>query len=212
MRIGRVLLLALVGLGASNALAQSALREYRPELIVTLPRWHGVGVTMLGEQHLAVRDLAPAEVILGVGLVSPALAHGSLALELRQVRPASGVIEHRWLPTANLRAELWHGFELRDRVRVELRDIDGHWSRRYQNRAALQHPLDLAGSTLTPYAYYDLSYDTRFAVLNRRESGVGVRVPAGRGTSVDSFLMRQTDTRRATDVLLAAGMIVRLAL
>jgi hypothetical protein len=49
-------------------------------------------------------------------------------------------------------------------------------------------------------------------VLNRREYAAGVRIPLGYGVNVDSFLMRQTDTRRAVDALVAVGMIVRVAL
>jgi hypothetical protein len=192
--------------------AQEALHEYRPEIVITLPRWHGVGVTIIDEQHVATGDLTPTERQQGMGVVSPSFAHGSFGVELRQVTLANGVVEHRWQPQVNLVAELGAGLELRNRTRVELRDIAGEWSRRYQNRAAVNYPVRAAGRTLSPYVFYDLSYDTRFAVLNRREYAAGMRVPLGYGMSVDSFLMRQTDTRRAVDALVAVGMIVRVAL
>src|SRR6476469_3584275 len=192
------LALALV---APALAAQSALHEYRPEIIVTLPRWHGVGVTVIDEQHVATGDLAPTERQQGMGVVSPAFAHGSFGVELRQVTMPNGLVEHRWQPQANLIAELGAGLELRNRTRVELRDIAGRWSRRYQNRAAVFYPMRAGGRTIGPYVYYDLSYDTRFAVLNRREYAAGVRVPLVFGVNVDSFVMRQTDTRRAVDAL-----------
>jgi hypothetical protein len=192
--------------------AQDALHEYRPEIILTLPRWRGVGVTLIDEQHVTTGDLAPTERQQGMGVVSPPFAHGSFGVELRQVTMASGLVEHRWQPQANLIGELGAGLELRNRTRVELRDIAGQWSRRYQNRAAVHYPVRAAGRTLSPYVYYDLSYDTRYAVLNRREYAAGMRVPLGYGVNVDSFLMRQTDTRRAVDALVAFGMILRVAL
>jgi hypothetical protein len=204
-----LLALALVAPALS---AQSALHEYRPEVIVTLPRWHGVGVTVIDEQHLATGDLAPTERQQGMGIVSPPFAHGSFGVELRQVTMPSGLVEHRWQPQANLIAELGAGLELRDRTRVELRDIAGQWSRRYQNRAAVHYPLRAGDRTISPFVYYDLSYDTRFAVLNRREYAAGLRAPLGYGVTVDSFLMRQTDTRRPVDALVALGMILRVAL
>jgi hypothetical protein len=205
------LLVALV-LVAPALAAQDALREYRPEIIVTLPRWHGVGVTVIDEQHVATGDLAPTERQQGMGVVSPAFAHGSFGVELRQVTLVNGLVEHRWQPQTNLIAELGAGFELRNRTRVELRDIAGQWSRRYQNRAAVHYPVHAGNRTISPYVYYDLSYDTRFAVLNRREYAAGLRIPLGYGVNVDSFLMRQTDTRRAVDALVAVGMILRVAL
>jgi hypothetical protein len=76
----------------------------------------------------------------------------------------------------------------------------------------VHYPVGVAGRTLSPYLFMDLSYDTRFAVLNRREFAAGIRVPLLNGTSVDSFVMRQTDTRRAVDALIALGMILRIAL
>ncbi|MFL5608409.1 MAG: hypothetical protein ACJ8AD_18285, partial [Gemmatimonadaceae bacterium] len=72
--------------------AQDALHEYRPEIIVTLPRWHGVGVTLIEEQHVATGDLAPTERQQGMGVVSPAFAHGSFGMELRQVTMANGTV------------------------------------------------------------------------------------------------------------------------
>jgi hypothetical protein len=208
----RSLLVLAFALVAPALAAQEALHEYRPEIIITLPRWHGVGVTIIGEQHVATDDLAPTERQQGMGVVSPPFAHGSFGVELRQVTLANGVVEHRWQPQANLVAELGGGLELRNRTRLELRDIAGEWSRRYQNRAAVHYPVRAAGRTLSPYVYYDLSYDTRFAVLNRREYAAGMRVPLGYGVNVDSFLMRQTDTRRPVYALVAVGMIVRVAL
>jgi hypothetical protein len=205
------LLAALVLLAPALA-AQDAVHEYRPEIIITLPRWHGVGVTVIDEQHVATGDLAPTERQQGVGVVSPPFAHGSFGVDLRQVTMASGIVEHRWQPQTNLIVELGAGLELRNRTRVELRDIAGQWSRRYQNRAAVHYPVLAGGRTVSPYVYYDLSYDTRFDVLNRREYAAGLRIPLGHGMNVDSFLMRQTDTRRAVDALVALGMILRVAL
>jgi hypothetical protein len=207
-----LLLVSLPLLGASTLAAQDTRHEYRPEVIVTLPRWHGVGLTLVDEQHVATADLGPTERQQGAGLVSPSFAHGSAGVELRQITAPNGVVEHRWQPSVTLVKELGRGFELRDRVRVELRDIAGDWSKRYQNRAIVARPVEVAGRVVAPYSYFELSYDNRYHVLSRREAAIGVRVPVARGASVDPFLMRQTDTRRSYDAVVALGMIARVAL
>jgi hypothetical protein len=91
-----------------------------------------MGMTVIDEQHATTGDLAPTERQQGVGLVSPALSYISLGVELRQVTMPKGVVEHRWQPQVNLVTELESGLELHDRVHVELRDIAGQWSKRYQ--------------------------------------------------------------------------------
>jgi hypothetical protein len=192
--------------------AQETAREVRPRLMLTLPRWNGIAVLLLKEQHLAMRDLAQVEDVQGIGLVGPQLAFGSPSVELRQVRQATGLIEHRWIPTLYLGAPLPHGLEWRDRARVELRDIAGSWSRRYQNRATVAYPVDVGGVVIGPFVHLDLSYDTRYSALNRRELGAGLRVPIMGRTLVDSYLMRQTDSQKTYDALIAACMIVRVTL
>src|SRR5258708_12279105 len=64
--------------------AQTALHEFRPELIMTSPRAWGVGVQLLIEQHLATETFAVNERIQGLGLVSPGPIGTRLALEVRQ--------------------------------------------------------------------------------------------------------------------------------
>ncbi|MEP6989494.1 MAG: hypothetical protein ABJA80_01085 [bacterium] len=205
-----VLASALLVTAAARVHAQ-AIHEYRPELVVTLPRVAGVGVTLLIEQHLGMGDFAPNERILGVGVVSPPYHRVSVAMEARQVL-TGGVMEHRFLPIVNSSAALPGGFEVRNRTRVELRDVVGAWSRRYQTRTALGHEVEALGRPLFPYVQLDFSYDSRFDQLNRREQTAGVRVPLWRGASVDPYVSRQSDTRRAQFLLFAAGAIMRVAL
>jgi hypothetical protein len=80
------------------------------------------------------------------------------------------------------------------------------------NRSAFGHEVMAGDRALFPYAQLDFSYDTRFGALNRRDRTVGVRVPLSRGTSIDPFFTRQSDTRRTPLLLYAAGAIVRVAL
>jgi hypothetical protein len=192
--------------------AQDAVHEYWPQILVTLPRWNGVGVMIIEELHVATVHIAPSERQQGMGVASPAFAHGSFSLELYQVTTANGVVEHRWQAQANLIAELGAGLELRNHTRMELRDIAAQWSRRYVNRAVMHYPVRAVGRTVSPYVWYELAYDTRFDVLTRRAYAAGVYIPLSYGLTVDSFLMRQTDTRRAVNTLVVLGTILRVAL
>ena len=63
----RALIASLLLAGVAPARAQSAIQEYRPEIVVTLPKVRGFGVQLLAEQHLETRDLYPNERISGVG-------------------------------------------------------------------------------------------------------------------------------------------------
>jgi hypothetical protein len=194
------------------ARAQGTSHEYRPQLLVTLPRWHGAAIALMTEQHFETAALGPVERQQGVFLLGPGLEFGSASLELRQVTTGTGVVEHRYIPTVNLTTALGPRLELRDRVRVELRDIAGAWSRRYQNRLILTRAVSTAGRKLLPYGYADLSYDSRYDALTRREGGVGIRIPLAGGTSLDPFVMRQTDRQRAVPTIVATGLIMRVVL
>jgi hypothetical protein len=206
------LALLLVAALAPCMNAQSPIHEYRPEIIVTLPRVNGFGLQLLLDEHLNQGDLAPNEIQIGVGVATPPLRHVNGALEVRQVKMLNGTLEHRYIPTLYANIPLPYGFEVRDRVRVEFRDIDGTWSRRYMNRSAFGHGLTVGDRVLFPYAQLDFSYDTRFGRLNRRDQTLGMRVPLVRGTSIDPFFTRQSDINRTPLLLYAAGTIVRVPL
>ena len=201
----------LVVAGAVAAGAQAAIREYRPEVIVTSPRVRGFGAQLLVEQHLAMGTLAPNERILGVGVVSPVFLHLRAALEARQVmRPTE--LEFRYIPTILSTIPLWQGFEARNRTRVEIRDVDRTWSRRWQHRSTIGRDVAISGTDFFTYGQFDLSYDSRFRTLNRTEKTVGVRVPVSATASIDTFFSRQDDTRRSPHTLIVGGALLRIAL
>ena len=201
----------LVIAGTAPAGAQATIREYRPEIVVTSPRVRGFGAQLLLEQHLSMSTLAPNERILGVGVVSPVFLHLRAALEARQVmRPAE--LEFRYIPTILSTIPLWHGFEARNRTRVEIRDVDRTWSRRWQHRSTIGRDVAVAGADVFTYGQFDLSYDSRFRTLNRTEKTVGVRVPVSATASIDTFFTQQDDTRRSPHTLIVGGALLRIAL
>ena len=201
----------LLAIVSANAGGQATIHEYRPEIIVTSPRVHGFGAQFLYEQHLETGTLAPHERIQGVGIVSPVFLHVRAAVEVRQVQQPT-FVERRYIPTIFSTVPLRGGFELRNRTRVEIRDINRVWSQRYQNRSAFGHGIDVLGTDVFTYGQLDLSYDSRFSSLNRIDKSVGVRVPITSGSSIDTFVTRQDDTRRTSHTLIAGGALLRVAL
>ena len=191
--------------------AQGAMHQYRPEIIVTIPKFHGVVAQALVEQHLQTRDLAPDERIFGIGLTSPAFLHVRAGFEARQVQTPSAY-EHRYIPTVYATTPLAARFESRNRTRVELRDVAGAWSQRWQHRSTIGRDVPLAGLEVFGYGQFDLSYDSRFRSLNRTEKSFGVRVPITSTTSIDTFFTHQDDTRRTPNTILIAGALMRVAL
>jgi hypothetical protein len=211
MRRVPLALLLLISL-TRNSAAQHKLQEYRPEVIVTLPRVYGFGMTLLLDERLDMSDAAPNEVQLGAGIVSPQVHRMSVAMELRQVKYVTGVVEHRYIPTFYANAGLPAGFDLRTRTRFEARVVAGKWSQRYINRAAIGHDIAVGDRAVFPYVQSDLFYDSKVDDLNRIDATVGVRVPITSGTSIDPFFARSTDSYRSPKVGLTAGMILRVAL
>lgn len=201
-----------ITLAAPAARAQEPSHEYRPQLVVTLPRWHGAGLSLLEEQHLRTAELGPVERQHGVTLLLPAGALGIPTVELRQVVSGAGLVEHRYIPTLTQIVPVATRLELRNRIRAELRDVAGNWSRRYQDRVTLLRTLTIDGHDMQPYGHVALSYDSRYSALTRREGALGVRIPLTNGASLDPFLMRQTDSRRAIPTIVATGLTMRVVL
>jgi hypothetical protein len=194
------------------ARGQAPSHEYRPELIITLPRWHGAALALLEEQHLHTTGLDAVERQHGVILSAPRVSAGVASLELRQVVAGSGLVEHRYVPSFSSTLVLAPRVELRNRVHVELRDIAGTWSQRYQERVTLARTLTVGHTTMQPYGHLALSYDSRYATISRREVALGFRLPLADRQVLEPFLLRQTDTRRPVPTIVATGLTMRVAL
>jgi hypothetical protein len=202
----------LIASQASSTGAQSTLHEYRPEIIVTLPRVNGFGVTLLLDERLDMSDFAPNEVQLGVGLATPQVHRMSGALELRQVKTITGVVEHRYVPTFYANVGLPSGFDLRTRTRLEMRVAEARWSERYINRAAVGRDVGVGDRAVFPYVQSDVYYDSKVHDLNRFDGTVGVRIPVTTGSSIDPFFTRSSDSYRKPRVGLTLGTIVRVVM
>ena len=203
--------LFLLFLFAGSTHAQDALREYRPEIVLTTARYHAIALQAIVGQHLQMRDLAANERIMGIGINTSTFLHVRGGFEARQILTPTA-LEHRYIPTIYSTTPLWGAFESRNRTRVELRDVAGTWSQRWQHRSAIGRDVAVAGLDVFTYGQFDLSYDSRFHTVNRTEKSFGVRVPISPTTSVDTYFTHQDDTRRTPHTILVGGAILRVAL
>jgi hypothetical protein len=192
--------------------AQSPLREYRPEVIVTLPRVRGFGILLLFDQRIAMQDLSTNETILGTGIISPQVHRMSAALEARQVKTINGSVEHRYIPTFYFNLPLPAGFELRDRNRFEMRVASGRWSQRFINRTAIGHTVSALHWSTFPYIQSDVYYDSRSSSWSRLDGTIGARTPLIARSSIDAFLTRSSDQNRTPRVGVTLGAILRVPL
>lgn len=200
----------LAPLFASNA--QSQLREYRAEVIVTMPRIHGFGVLFVTDQRWAMQDLTNSENVIGTGLISPQFHRMSVAIEARQVKTANGTVDHRYIPTFYFNVPLPGGFELRDRNRFEMKVIGGQWTQRYVNRTAVGHNVSVLNWSTFPFIQSDAYFDVRTRTWNRLDGTVGVRTPLYGASNIDTFVTRSSDRYRTPRVGLQFGALLRVPL
>lgn len=203
--------LALVTITA-RGLAQDSYRELRAEVVVTLPRIHGYGVLFVIDDRFEMRTLAQREAIAGTGVISPQFHGMSGAVEIRQVRSNAGAMEHRYVPTFYFNLPLPGGFELRDRNRYEIRDIEGAWSHRYVNRTAIGRAVAIAHHAVFPYVQSDFYLDSRRAGVSRLDGTGGIRTQLGTHVSIDNFLAHITDWTKTPRNGLSLGTTVRVQL
>lgn len=117
--------------------------------------------------------------------------------------------EHRILFETTGRFPL-RRFLLINRNRLDLRDLHGEWSWRYRNRTRLERDLPLGSRTFTPYAMFEIGYDSRYDAWNRQRYFVGVEWPAGGRSILDTYYCRQDDSRSSIAHVNAFGLALNL--
>lgn len=59
----------------------------------------------------------------------------------------------------------------------------------------VERELTVRDYRFTPYLSGELFYDSRYEVWNRNRYAIGVRTPLVKHLSIDTYLMRQNDSR-----------------
>ena len=125
-------------------------------------------------------------------------------------KDADSYREHRPLLEATGRVYALGRAVLLDRSRFDFRNVNGDWSWRYRNRIRIEREVPAWSSAVTPYAMVELFYDSRYAAWNRQRYFVGVEWPTGKKSILDSYYVRQNDSRSSPAHLNAFGLAVNL--
>jgi Protein of unknown function (DUF2490) len=109
---------------------------------------------------------------------------------------SSPSLERRWLVELTSRYLLPWQVVINDRSRGEMRFISGQaFSTRYRNRLQLERDFEAGPLVVTPYIDGELFYDTRSDAWNRVRYRAGAQIPAGDHVVLETYYLRQHDTR-----------------
>jgi hypothetical protein len=141
------------------------------------------------------------EILLSAGAAySPVrwVSFGSGYLYLRtDQKPGALKHENRIYNEATFKAPAFHGFQLSDRVRAELRWLQRSYvdtfTQRYRNRLIVQRPVAIHQRTYTPYVMWEKFYDTTIDQWNRTRYYAGVTAPVANPASVQVYYVFQHD-------------------
>ena len=124
---------------------------------------------------------------------------------------SSPYLEHRWVVEVTSRVPLPKKLVMIDSSRGDLRFIGGQpFSTRYRNKLQLERDFSFGSLVFTPYLNGQLYYDTRYDVWNRNRYSAGVEVPAGQHLVLETYYLRQNDSRSSTPHVNAVGLTFHL--
>ena len=120
---------------------------------------------------------------------------------------SSASSENRAIAEFAAKYPLPRGFVLIDRNRGELRFIhDESASGRYRNRLWLERDLKLKTVALTPYAYDEIFFDTRYHDWSANRVVVGLQFPVASTLIVEPYLLRQINYQGSVRRTEAVGL------
>lgn len=117
--------------------------------------------------------------------------------------------ENRGIVELSLRQPLFEWLTLTERLKWDLRDIDGRYSNRYRIRFGLESSVQVFGHAATPYARAEAFYDTRFDTWNREKYQAGMEVALTQRWRIEPYLARQEDSRSRPEHVNALGLIFK---
>jgi Protein of unknown function (DUF2490) len=115
-------------------------------------------------------------------------------------------LENRLVFDFNYRWRIGEQGQLADRVRLDLRDMEGDTSYRIRNRIMYSQVVKLTHATFSPYASIEAYYDSRFDTVSRFRTEVGSTVPFAHWFEGDFYLGWQRDTQPKDKKIAALGV------
>jgi len=121
-----------------------------------------------------------------------------------------GTRETRLLLEVTARFELPAAAWLVNRVRWDLRDVDGTHSNRYRYRIGVEKELKLAGTTpIVPYAQAEWFYDTRFDAWSRQRYQLGAEVELDKSWRIEPYYAYDKDKFPSAKGLSRLGLVLK---
>ncbi len=118
--------------------------------------------------------------------------------------------EHRGILEATGRFYLPGSLLLTNRNRFDARDVNGDWSWRYRNRTRLERDYPAWSRSVTPYGMVEFFYDSRYDAWTRERYFAGIEWPIGKTSILDSYYVRQDDSRGSPAHVNAFGLAFNL--
>ncbi len=116
--------------------------------------------------------------------------------------------EHTPMIEANSRF-FFKNILLSNRNRMDLRLVNGVFTPRYRNRLKVEGTIPVGNLALTPYAHAEAFYDWRYSAFHRFRFAAGGELEITRRIVVESYYMRQIDSRSEPRVENIAGLSVQ---
>jgi hypothetical protein len=97
-------------------------------------------------------------------------------------------VERRWVLDFSYNWKLGESSKLTNRVRTDLRDIEGDSSYRIRDRLKLEHDMKLGRQTVTPYGNLEAFYDSRYDTVSRYRLEIGATTPLSKDIEIDLYV------------------------
>jgi hypothetical protein len=101
------------------------------------------------------------------------------------------------------------GVDFYGRARVDVRERDDDWSRRYRLRLGAERTFDVNGHVVVPYAEAENFYDTRYHAWNQKRYKLGAEAELSRGWRIEPYFMLITDSRSDSSKTRALGLVLK---
>jgi hypothetical protein len=123
---------------------------------------------------------------------------------------AGGASENRLLLEGTGRFELPHEVWIVNRLRVDLRDVEGLHSTRYRYRIGAEKEFSTAaGTVFLPYAQAEWFYDTRFDAWSRQRYQLGVEIELNESWRIEPYYALDKDKVPTAESVSRLGLVLK---
>jgi hypothetical protein len=212
--LGAPLLMLALAVSARAQTPAASDTQLWPDVTVSYRLRPDVALQFFGTVREGDDLSRPVSEQLGVGVTYAVSEHLSTFAGYRFLlghpTPSTQSVEHRYFFDVTPRARLGRGLTLSDRNRLEFRNINGTFSRRYRNRVQLERDFVVRERRVGPYVAGEFLYDDRFDGWTQRRVFVGSRVQLSKHLTLDTHFQLLLDDRARLGRVSIIGTLLRL--